>query len=183
MVYTNLELIDEVGNVVGYQRNKANGDIYKNLFFKNIVDAPSSCMIKREVFPKVGNFKEWMKSSEDYELWFRIAKEYKIYSINEPLVQYRIHQNKMSTDHSKMEFYGLAVLYYALENTELINEKLVYYKLYEKFAGRHFSLRNKQEFRKYFWIAFAYKFPSLKMWVKYIISFFSIVLKLIRIKQ
>lgn len=178
MVYTNLELIDEVGKVIGYQKHTANGDIYKELFFENIVDAPSSCMIKKEVFEKVGNFKEWMKSAEDYEFWFRIAKEYEIYSINEPLVEYRVHQNKMSTNYSKMEFYGIATLYYALENDNSIDETESYYKLYEKYSSKHFSLKNMQEFRKYFWIAFAYKLPSFKMWVKFMISFVPFILKL-----
>jgi glycosyltransferase involved in cell wall biosynthesis len=182
MVYTNLELIDEVGKVIGYQKHKANGDIYKELFYENIVDAPSSCMIRKEVFEKVGNFKEWMKSAEDYELWFRIAKEFKIYSTNEPLVEYRVHQNKMSTNYSKMEFYGIATLYYTLENDSSVDEIEVYYKLYEKYASKHFSLKNMQEFRKYFWIAFAYEMPSLKMWVKYFISFIPFVLKLRRSK-
>jgi len=134
--------------------------------------------IKKEVFEKVGNFKEWMKSAEDYELWFRIAKEYKIYSINEPLVEYRVHQNKMSTNYSKMEFYGIATLYYALENDNNIDDIEAYYKLYEKYASKHFSLKNMQEFRKYFWIAFAYKLPSFKMWVKFMISFVPFLLKL-----
>lgn len=178
MVFTNLELIDEVGNGVGYQRHSANGDIYKELFFENIIDAPSSCMIKKGVFEEVGNFKEWMKSAEDYELWLRIAKEHKVYSINEPLVEYRVHENKMSTNHSKMEFYGIATLYYALENDNNIDEKLAYYKLNEKYARKHYTLKNMQEFRKYFWIGFAYKLPSLKMWMKYLISFIPIILKL-----
>ncbi|NCB11914.1 MAG: glycosyltransferase [Erysipelotrichia bacterium] len=178
MVFTNLELIDEVGKAIGYQTHKANGDIYKELFFENIVDAPSSCMIKKEVFEKVGNFKEWMKSAEEYELWFRLAKEFKIYSINEPLVEYRIHQNKLSTNYSKMEFYGIATLYYALENNNSIDEIEAYYKLYEKYASKHFSLKNMKEFRKYFWIAFAYKTPTLKMCVKYIFSLAPFVLKL-----
>jgi glycosyltransferase involved in cell wall biosynthesis len=178
MVYTNLELIDEVGNVIGYQRHKANGDIYKELFSENIVDAPSSCMIKKDVFDKVGSFKEWMKSAEDYELWFRIAKEYKIYSINEPLVEYRVHQNKMSTNYSKMEFYGIATLYYTLENDSSIDKIEAYYKLYEKYSNKHFSLRNMKEFRKYFWIAFAYKMPTFKMWIKYAISLVPFILKL-----
>lgn len=178
MIFTNLELIDENGNIVGYQKHSANGDIYKELFFENIVDAPSSSMIKKQVFEKVGNFKEWMKSAEDYELWVRIAKEYKIYSINEPLVQYRVHQNKMSTNYSKMEFYGIATLYYALENDKNFDEILAYYKLYEKYASKHFSLKNMKEFRKYFWIAFAYKLPSLKMWAKYVTSLVPFLLKL-----
>lgn len=178
MVYTNLELIDEIGKVIGYQKHKANGDIYKELFFENIVDAPSSCMIKKEVFEKVGNFKEWMKSNEDYELWFRIAKEYKIYSINEPLVEYRVHQNKMSTNYPKMEFYQIVCFYYALENKKDIDEELVYHNLYERFASKHFSLRNIKKFRKYFWIAFAYKLPSFKMWIKFMISFVPFLLKL-----
>lgn len=178
MVFTNLELIDENGKTLGYQKHTANGDIYKELFYENIVDAPSSCMIKKEVLVKVGNFKEWMKSAEDYELWFRIAKEYKIYSINEPLVEYRVHQNKMSTNYSKMEFYGIATLYYALENDKNIDEIEAYYRLYEKYASKHFSLKNMKEFRKYFWIAFAYKLPSFKMWIKFMISFVPFLLKL-----
>lgn len=179
MVFTNLELIDEKGNKIGYQKHFAYGDIYNKLFKENIVDAPSSVMIRRNVFDEIGLFKEWMKSSEDYELWFRIAKDFNIYSLNEPLVKYRVHENKMVANHPVMEYYTTAALYYALEQNQNADKALCYSNLNTQFFDKHLFLKNYKEARKYFWISFAYNTPNVKTFFKYLISHFPIAFRLI----
>ncbi len=48
--------------------------------------SPSSVMIHREVFEKVGFFDETMLACEDYDLWLRIAPHYPICLVREKLI-------------------------------------------------------------------------------------------------
>jgi hypothetical protein len=47
-------------------------------------------MIKREVFNVIGTYDLRFKHAEDYELWFRISRKYKLANLEEPLIKYRI---------------------------------------------------------------------------------------------
>ena len=57
----------------------------------------SSVIIKRDVFSQLGGYNDYMKYSQDFELWLRASSEYKIFSINKPLVSIRIHSNRVSS--------------------------------------------------------------------------------------
>jgi glycosyltransferase involved in cell wall biosynthesis len=48
--------------------------------------AASSIIIKKEVFEKVGYFDEEKRVCEDYDMWLRISKEYKIGLLEEKLI-------------------------------------------------------------------------------------------------
>jgi len=48
--------------------------------------SPSSVMIHRAVFEKIGLFDEGLPACEDYDLWLRITPHYPIYLVREPLI-------------------------------------------------------------------------------------------------
>lgn len=174
MVYTSLELIDETGRKCGHQANIADGQIYKRLLYGNIVDAPSSVMIKRQVFDEVGRFKQELFSSEDYEMWLRLSKVFHVYSLGEDLVKYRVHANKMSRNYRKMEYFRLiAVMLALLEADDEIQEleSEIYGNLYQSYAQKHFSLENMRQFRKYFWVARSYAPVRLGLWARLALSY------------
>lgn len=184
MVFSGLYLIDEKNNIIGKLNNKASGDIYNKLLYYNIVNSPSSVLIKRNVFDNVGLFKEELKSCEDYDLWIRISRYYNIYSEDEILLKYRLHSNNMSRDYKKMDFYAHACLYYAIENDKSLNENLIFGNLYRKIAGRYFRLKKYKEFRRYQKISEAYCGSSLILKMKYLLSFFPKLSNyLLKIKQ
>ena len=60
----------------------------------------SSVMVKKNVLDDVGKFDENPKifTGEDYELWLRLVKKYKIKYIGEPLVKYRIHSGALQNE-------------------------------------------------------------------------------------
>jgi glycosyltransferase involved in cell wall biosynthesis len=60
------------------------GDLLKRLLAGNFVPAISVC-IKRECFDKVGLFDPTLLSFEDWDMWIRLAKEYKFHYIPSPL--------------------------------------------------------------------------------------------------
>ncbi|MCS7208439.1 MAG: glycosyltransferase [Fimbriimonadales bacterium] len=51
----------------------------------------SSVLARRECFERLGGFREDLYGSGDWEMWFRVALEYDIGYIDEPLTMYRVH--------------------------------------------------------------------------------------------
>lgn len=56
----------------------------------------SVALIHKSVFEKVGTFNEELPFSEDYEMWFRIAKEFMFYKVPIILMRYRTHQDSLT---------------------------------------------------------------------------------------
>jgi len=59
--------------------------IYESILFNNFVATPAA-IITRECFEKVGLFDTDLKCFEDYDFFIRVAKEFKVIHIAEPLV-------------------------------------------------------------------------------------------------
>ena len=63
---------------------------YSGLIFEKCLPlciiSPSSVMLRREIFDKVGTFAEDLPVCEDYDLWLRIAARFPIFFINEQLI-------------------------------------------------------------------------------------------------
>jgi len=64
---------------------KYSGWIYQQCLPLCII-SPSSVIIHREVFEKVGLFDESLLVCEDYDLWLRVSHHYPIAFINKPLI-------------------------------------------------------------------------------------------------
>jgi len=99
VVYSNLCYIDENGNNMNRKlriSKKAEGYIYEDLLEKYCVSPPSSFLIKKECFNRVGLFDDLLSGQEDWDMWIRIAKYYRFTLIKIPLVKYRLHSNQIS---------------------------------------------------------------------------------------
>lgn len=108
LVYTAIEILNSCGAPIGIQRHEVPDQPYLGLFYENFVDATSSVMVTRAALDKVGAFRAEMfglgwQGSEDRELWSRIAREFSIAAIPEPLVRYRVHGDKLSRNLEQME--------------------------------------------------------------------------------
>ena len=74
----------------------------ENISFCKI--APSSVMIDKRVFEKVGYFDENLKVCEDFDLWLRILKRYELGLIEKELVtKYAGHKDQLSTRYHSMD--------------------------------------------------------------------------------
>jgi glycosyltransferase involved in cell wall biosynthesis len=75
------------------------GDCYAQLFLRNRITT-SSVMVRRECLEKVGLFDERIRkaSTEDYDLWIRIARYFEFGYVADPLVFYRVHANNAVND-------------------------------------------------------------------------------------
>lgn len=99
VVYSNALYIDENGkNINRKLRNskKVEGYIYEDLLGKYCVGPPSTFLIKKECFNRVGLFDDLLSGQEDWDMWIRIAKYYRFALIKIPLVKYGLHPNQIS---------------------------------------------------------------------------------------
>jgi glycosyltransferase involved in cell wall biosynthesis len=98
-VYTGyLDVDGNTGKVVAQQIPTKHGDLSKDLLIENCVGSASSVCLKRECLAKVGLFDETLPCSQDYDLWMRIAKQFRFACVQAPLFKYSIHNDKISTN-------------------------------------------------------------------------------------
>ncbi len=71
---------------------------------------PSAVVVRREVFKEVGNFDTNLRSSEDRDMWIRIAGKYRLHYTSQQLVRIRKHANNMSKNADRMRLNMRGVL-------------------------------------------------------------------------
>lgn len=86
------------------------GDIFEKLLWDNFIGPTSVALIKRSCFDKVGMFDTDLLSSQDYEMWLRIAKEFKIDYVDEELLHYYIHEGDRISSNSYKKIQGIKKL-------------------------------------------------------------------------
>jgi len=100
-VYTGYIAIDSGrGNMLRQYVLKKKGYIYEDLFDYNWVGTASTVVVRRECFEKVGLFDENLPSRQDWDMWIRIARNYRFTFIRDPLVIYRVHKHQISANAS-----------------------------------------------------------------------------------
>lgn len=186
MVYCAVELIDGKGKILGVRYKDAGVDTCHRLLLEgNIVSSPSSVMIKKDVLEKTGIFNEDMKSAEDLELWLRISRRYAIRSMPEDLAQYRLCANSITVNFSDREEFFEYSLYLKLVQEGLVNgldKNKIFRNLYERTAGRRFSMGDYRKVRKFHRLAASYGSTSfyskglfILSWVPFLADIFKTV--------
>jgi glycosyltransferase involved in cell wall biosynthesis len=64
---------------------KLSGDIFRQSLDRCLV-SPSAVMVRRKLFETVGCFDEDLPAAEDYDLWLRVAVDYPVPLLPQPLV-------------------------------------------------------------------------------------------------
>ncbi len=95
----------------------------ENLDFCHI--APSSVMMNKSIFDKVGFFDESLVVCEDYDLWLRILREYPIGLIDKELViKYAGHDNQLSFCYSAMDRFRISSLL-KHDDLDIVQEEII----------------------------------------------------------
>lgn len=111
LVYTNGLWMDFAGSTYetimrkGHKEENSPISLLMNCYIKSA----SSVMVRRSVFESVGLFDEKLTGCDDHDMWLRIVERFKIGYIDEPLYNYRIHGNQLSSD-IEMWLCGFAIL-------------------------------------------------------------------------
>ncbi len=97
VVFCARAIMDEEGAAVAAKPTSGlkRGAVLPQMFTQNFV-CFSSCVVRREVFSRVGAFDPQWDLAIDYDLWLRVAKFYEFDFVNEELVSYRTGHGNLS---------------------------------------------------------------------------------------
>jgi len=73
-------------------------EVFPALLVRNHIGSPSRVMVSAAAFDAVGGFDAGLKYQEDWEFYLRIAREYSIGCISDPMVVRTAHEGGMSRD-------------------------------------------------------------------------------------
>lgn len=138
---------------------------FEELFLASAIPC-LTVMVRRQCLEDVGTFDEdpeYRLAAEDYDLWLRISKTYKVACIPEILGEYRVHRANISKDHVVTCMKYLKVIekivskeiishslvdkrksdiFWLLGNAHLAQNNRGYKEFYEKSIQYHLSLRS-----------------------------------------
>ena len=107
------------------KHEKAGGWIYQRCL-PICAMSPSSIVIHRSVFEKVGLFDEGLPACEDYDLWLKICSRYPVAYIEEPLiVKYGGHEDQLSRRYWGMDRFRVKSLLHILNEGRLEGDDLL----------------------------------------------------------
>ena len=85
--------------------------------------APSSVLLKRNLFHEMGGFDQEFQVCEDYDLWLKISSLYEVGFIAHPLIiKHGGHEDQLSTKFKAMDMWRLRSLCGILKNRELSDD-------------------------------------------------------------
>lgn len=84
------------------ERSKPTGDISREILRKNVVGTPSRVVVSRACLDDVGTFDESLPTKQDWDLYIRIAREWRVETLQEVLC-YRTVHSSMSSDPAATE--------------------------------------------------------------------------------
>ncbi len=105
------------------KHQKKGGDLFDQAL-KLCCISPSTVLIKKNLFDKVGGFREDFPVCEDYDLWLRITSRYPVGYIDDFLVKkYGGHRDQLSGKYKAMDYWRVLSLSHCLSSIPLDPKK------------------------------------------------------------
>ena len=114
MVYCGGTIIDENQDPPAtrpYNRNVKSEPTFKELLYMDCIGSTSNPLILKSCIIDCGCFDEQMPARQDYDMWLRIAKKYKIVGIDKPLFLHYLHKGEQISSSSKKTLTAYKLLY------------------------------------------------------------------------
>lgn len=106
------------------------GDVYKQLLKENFMGGTPGIIARRESFDECGYFCEDISYAEDYEMWIRLARKYKVDCVSEDMVKVHLHEEESLSKNAGKRIEGykkILEVYY----DDIVKDKKIYsYQLY-----------------------------------------------------
>ncbi len=126
VVYTRAWIINESGKIRRSKKLFLRGNIFPEILKKNYVGSCSTVLIRKECFNRIDLFDENLPAGQDFDLWIRLAKNFKFDYVNEPLFLYRVHKKRITTDPNKrLRAKKLLFEKYSKELTTSVNHRKI----------------------------------------------------------
>ncbi len=85
----------QTGKIIGKRMPAHRGWVYRNLLVENFVGSPT-LLIRRECFKRAGLFDPKLTSSQDWDMWLRIARYYKFDYVEDVVAKYYVHGRQIT---------------------------------------------------------------------------------------
>lgn len=98
LIYTNWFVVDGRGKTVSHLASptfRSRADQVEKLLRGCVING-STTLVRREVYLRAGLFDESLPQAHDWDMWLRLARDYRFGHVAEPLVRYRWHGENMS---------------------------------------------------------------------------------------
>jgi glycosyltransferase involved in cell wall biosynthesis len=167
--FSKMNIIDDNSKFVKHLKAKhaQSGDVFYKLYARNFVTAPS-VMLRRDILLEMGGYSDQFKV-EDYPLWLKISKKYKVGFINEYLVNYRIHgQNMSSRMYAMIKETEKILDYYNIDKKTQKSLNKMYARWFYDVA-KHDNLEMTYYYMSKAFASSFYKFKYLKGVTRYLI--------------
>jgi glycosyltransferase involved in cell wall biosynthesis len=103
LIYTGYYRIDAASKrVLAEVMPTERGKVYDALGRGNWIGTCSTVLLRRRCLNKAGLFDEDLASGADYDMWLRVAREFEVDFIDEPLVRYSVHDRRISTNYDSL---------------------------------------------------------------------------------
>jgi len=164
LAYSGATVIDGDGRPVRVLRCAAagRGRAYGLLSTRNFI-VGSSAMVRRAAIESAGYYDESLTSAENWDLWIRIARDWEIDFVPEPLTDYRVHAGNRSARVALRERNIFRILEKNHDPADRSPEararrRDAYFNAYYTTLGRgHFERLEMGEAARAFWRAFRLK--------------------------
>ena len=142
-------IIDKQGNILGKEiLSTSFKKIKRNLIKRNSL-MHNSVIIKKEIIDKVGGYDEKFKTSQDYELWFRILRIAKGDNLPLFLVKKRYHPDMISIKKDKDQLINTIIIQkQAIKRGDY--PKICYIYLFKHYFSFYCPMFLKMFLKKYF---------------------------------
>ena len=97
-----VQLVDAQGQLVGQQRTPSSPVTFESLFSGCPFFSPGQTLIRNSDLREVGDFDERLWGTEDYDLWFRLARCGRIMVLPRLALLYRTHPNSITKNQARM---------------------------------------------------------------------------------
>lgn len=107
---TEVDVIDKDGKWVDTWHFPTDPEQVRSDIYKSCCFAHPSVMFLKDKIVEAGLYREDQVFNEDYELWIRLLKNNKGANLNETLLQYRIHQDQISSNNILKQAFVCALI-------------------------------------------------------------------------
>jgi glycosyltransferase involved in cell wall biosynthesis len=140
LVHSYMEVIDASSKPTGEILQGKEGWMLNSLLLWDgcNIPSPSSILVSKDAYEKVGGFDTNFSTAADQDFFFRIANNYEIGMIKSPLGQYRVHGQNMHLNIQQMESDHISVYLKAKELGLFHSKKFereCFSRLYKIIAG------------------------------------------------
>lgn len=181
-IYNDLQQHYDLGEEIRLCVLPADNDVIKEKLFRANCFCHSASIFRKKCIERVGAYRETFKMAQDYDLWLRIAEEFDVSNIEEPLCKWRANPCSITiSKKAEQDLYAQLAYSLAIQRQVFGQDKLGYkppgeqFRLLRRKLVAGYFAKKRIVSNKYLMCAEKYPFKGLGRWdrktaIKYLLK-------------